>query len=75
VQAHLPAVHVKFALAAPLGQPQFTVVHPLLTAPQALPSAWVGQVAPAQHTFGFGVVLHDRPPVQLHVSVPPHPLL
>jgi hypothetical protein len=75
MHAHLPRRQAKFSLPVPLGQPQFTVVHPLETAPQALPSARVGQVAPAQHTFGFGVVLHDRPPAQAHVSVPPHPSL
>ena len=75
VHAHLPAEQTKFSLPVPLGQPQLTVVHPLVTLPQALPSAGVGHVAAAQQTLGLGVVLQARPPVQLHVIVPPQPLL
>ena len=74
VHAHVPEEQTKFSLPVPLGQPQLTVVHPLVTFPQALPSAGAGHVAAAQQTFGFGVVLHARPPVHEHVSVPPQPL-
>ena len=75
VHAHWPAEQTKFSLPVPLGQPQLTVVHPLVTFPHALPSAGTGHVAAAQQTFGFGVVLHARPPAHVHVSVPPQPLL
>jgi hypothetical protein len=75
VHAHWPAEQTKFSLPVPLGQPQLTVVHPLVTFPHALPSAGTGHVAAAQQTFGFGVVLHARPPVHEQVSVPPQPLL
>jgi hypothetical protein len=74
VQAHVPAEHSKFSLPVPLGQPQLTVVHPFVTLPHALPSAGVGHEAGAQQTFGLGVVLHDMPAGQPHVSVPPQPL-
>jgi hypothetical protein len=74
MQAHLLAVHVKFSLPVPPGQPQFTAVHPLVTLPQALPSAGVGHTAGVQQTFGFGAVLHAMPAAQLQVSVPPQPL-
>jgi hypothetical protein len=69
------AVHVKFSLPAPVGHVQLTVVHPLVTLPHALPRALTGQVAGAQQTLGFGVVLQTVPAAQLHVSVAPQPLL
>ena len=75
VQAQVPAVHMKFSLPVPVGQPQLTVVQPFVTLPQALPSAALGHTAGAQHTLGFGVVLHACPTAQLHVRVPPQPLL
>ena len=72
VHAHLPAAHKKYSLPVPFGQPQLTVVQALVTLPQALPSAGVGHVAGAQHTFGFGIALHAWPEGQPHCSVPPH---
>jgi hypothetical protein len=75
VHAHLPAEHTKFSFPVPFGQPQLTVVHPLVTLPQELPSAGVGQVAAAQQTAGFAAELQARPPAHVHVSVPPQPLL
>ena len=74
VHAHFAAEHWKFSLPTPVGQPQLTVVHPLVTLPQALPRAGVGHVAAAQQTFGLGVVLHARPPEQTQLRVPPQPL-
>ena len=75
VHAQVPAEHMKFSLPVPLGQPQLTVVQPFVTLPQALPSAALGHAAGVQHTLGFGVVLHACPAAQLHVRVPPQPLL
>jgi hypothetical protein len=74
MHAQVPAVHRKFSLPTPFGHPQLTVVQLFVTFPHALPSAGVGHVAGAQHTFGFGVVLHACPAGQPQGSVPPHPL-
>jgi hypothetical protein len=74
VHWQVPPVHWKLALAAPFGQPQLTVVQLFVTLPQALPRAGVGQLAGAQQTFGFAVVLQAMPPAQGQLSVPPQPL-
>ena len=70
-----PAVQVKLAFAAPLGQPQLIEPPQLfVSVPHAEPSAGVGQTAGVQHTFGFGVELQTWPEGHGHVSVPPQPL-
>lgn len=70
----VPAVHVKFSLPLPLGQPQL-IVPPqlLLNDPHWLPMPAAGQVFAVQQTFGFATVLQVWPLGQLHVRVPPHP--
>ena len=71
VHAQTFAVQLKFSLPVPLGQPQFTVVQPLVTLPHALPIPAVGQVAGAQQTCGLTAVLHAMPPAQVQFTVPP----
>lgn len=76
MHAHAPPVQVKFSLPAPVGHPHVTVLQPFVSVPHAVPSAGGDAHAiGAQHTFGFGVVLQNCPPGQVHVIVEPQPSL
>jgi hypothetical protein len=77
VHAHVPDVHWKLALPAPLGQLQlFDPPQPLLTLPHAVPTPGdAGHELGAQQAAGVTEELQVSPTGHPHGIVPPQPLL